>query len=242
VLRYARRWLIRLIGLGASIGAFYLIVVTGSCVNILAALLELAFLVLLLTNLCQKVKVAVGVGAFLAAVLFLLPEPIQELSLGIMRSLGSIATQAELGEGSVAIRINLAWNGLAFLYRTVGFGVGVGNAEYWMANHAFYDTAGILNPHNWWLEILINYGIFIFAGYLIFFISLVRQPWRIWKRTDQSGNRIIPGALLVALVGFSVASIGSSSIMALTPQWLLFAFALAFLNWWRRSQARGISS
>ncbi|MDK2897346.1 MAG: teichuronic acid biosynthesis glycosyltransferase TuaC [Candidatus Atribacteria bacterium] len=47
-----------------------------------------------------------------------------------------------------------------------------------------------------------------------------------------------PKALLLALVGFFFASISSSSIMAFNPQWLLFAFALAFLNWQQRSQKR----
>ena len=45
-----------------------------------------------------------------------------------------------------------------------------------------------------------------------------------------------PKALLLAFIGFFFASISSSSIMAFNPQWLLFAFALAFLNWQLRSQ------
>lgn len=125
-----------------------------------------------------------------------------------------------------------------FLYNsTAGFGVGAGNAEYWMENFALYDTFGILNPHNWWLEILINYGVFIFTGYLLFFLSLVRRLWQAYKTTD-GADRMIAEALLLSLVGFSIASISSSSIMAFTPQWLLFAFALAFLNRWRCSLRR----
>ena len=238
VLRYARMRLVRLIGLASAFAALYLIVVTGSRANLLAVMLELAFLVVVLTNLRQKVKVAVGAAAGLAVVLFLLPGPIREFSSEITEGLSSIGTQAELGTGSVAVRANLVRNGLAFLYSTAGFGVGAGNAEYWMANFAQYDTAGILNPHNWWLEILINYGLFVFVGYLVFYSSLVRQLWRTWRTTDPGGTRMIAEVLLMALVGFPVASISPSSIMAFKPQWLLFAFALAFLNWWRCSQAR----
>jgi len=238
LLRYAKRWLPRLIGLSTALAAFYLIVVTGSRANILAVLLELVFLVLLLTDISQKVKVATAATVCVAIALFLLPGPIHELAAKITREFSSIATQAELSTGSVAIRTNLALDGLVFLYSTAGFGVGAGNAEYWMANYARYDTAGILNLHNWWLEILVNYGLFIFVGYVMFYASLVWQLWRIWRTTDRGRNRMIVEALLVALIGFLVASISSSSIMALTPQWLLFAFALAFLNWWRCSKPR----
>jgi hypothetical protein len=45
-------------------------------------------------------------------------------------------------------------------------------------------------------------------------------------------------ALLVSLVGFLFASISSSSIMAFKPQWLLFAFALTYLNYFRNREEK----
>ena len=57
---------------------------------------------------------------------------------------------------------------LLFLYSAIGFGVG--NAEYYMANFAKYYTAGIINPHNWWLEILVDYGILVFVGYIYYIL------------------------------------------------------------------------
>jgi len=132
--------------------------------------------------------------------------------------------------------MNLARNGLIFLYSTAGFGVGAGNAEYWMANFARYDTAGILNLHNWWLEILINYGIFVFIGYVVMYIGIILKLWHAWHKAVDRKERMIAEALLLAFIGFFFASISSSSIMAFNPQWLLFAFALAFLNWQLRSQ------
>lgn len=231
VLRYAWRWLARLIGLGTAFAAFYLIVVTGSRANILTVLLELAFLMLLLTNLRQKVKVAVATIVYLAMALLLLPGPVQEFVSEVSGELSTIATEAQLGiDSSVGIRTNLALNGLVFLYSTAGFGVGAGNAEYWMDNFARYDTAGIVNPHNWWLEIMINYGIFVFVGYVAVYIGIIRGLWRFWRKTADRRERVIAESLLLALIGFSAASISSSSIMAFNPQWMLFAFAIAFLN------------
>ena len=45
-------------------------------------------------------------------------------------------------------------------------------------------------------------------------------------------------ALLVSLVGFFFASVSSSSIMAFNPQWLLFAFALSYLNYFRNKEEK----
>jgi len=239
LVRYGKGKLLRLLGLGACAAAFYLIVITGSRANMLAVLLELVFLLFLVTNVRQKIKFVVAATILAALLLFLVPGPVQRFFSGVTAQLGSLVTQAEVETGSVAVRVNLAQNGLHFLYSTAGFGVGAGNAEYWMANFAQYDTAGILNPHNWWLEILTDYGIFVFAGYIMFYLGIVCNLWKIRRNTKGRSDRMVAEALLVSLVGFFFASISSSSIMALTPQWLLFAFGLAFLNWWRRSQAGG---
>jgi len=235
-LRYAKNMLVRLIGLGEVAIAFYLIVVIGSRANILAVLLEIAFLVLLLTSLRQKLKITVAAIVCLAIAVLFLPGPVQQFFSEVGDQLSSLATQAQLGTGSVAVRMNLARNGLIFLYSTAGFGVGAGNAEYWMANFARYDTAGILNLHNWWLEILINYGIFVFIGYVVMYIGIILKLWHAWHKAVDRKERMIAEALLLAFIGFFFASISSSSIMAFNPQWLLFAFALAFLNWQLRSQ------
>lgn len=235
--RYAKRWLPRLIGLGSTLAAFYLIVATGSRANMLAVLLEVGLLVAVLSNLRQKIKVAVIALAGVAMLLLFIPGYIRELVSEASRGLSSIATEAKLGAGSAAIRINLARNGLIFLLSTACLGVGAGNAEYWMANFARYDTAGTLNLHNWWLEILINYGVFVFAGYVAVYVSILRRLWHFWHKAAKGKERIVAESLLLALIGFFVASISSSSIMALSPQWMLFAFALAYLNY--RNNARG---
>jgi len=95
--------------------------------------------------------------------------------------------------------------------------VGAGNAEYWMGNFPIYETRGITNPHNWWDEILVDYGIFIFAGYVLFYVGLVARLYKIHQHLGAGTEKMICEALLVSLVGFFLASISSSSIMALKP-------------------------
>lgn len=234
LMRYGKNRLAELLGLGGAIAAFYLIVMAGSRANMLAVLLELAIFLLFLTGLRQKIKVAIATAVCLAIVLVLLSGPVLEFYSKASWELSSIIFEAELTSGSVAERYNLAKNGLEFLYSTAGFGVGAGNAEYWMANYARYDTGGILNPHNWWLEILVDYGIFVFIGYVAVYIGIIRRLWCSWRKAADRKERMVAESLLLALIGFSVASISSSSIMAFNPNWMLFAFALSFLNYKRR--------
>ena len=238
IIRYGRKKYLRFCGLCSALGAFYLIVAASSRANIIAVLFGLAFILLFLLNFKRKIKAIITIGICIILLFMFLPGPVQGFFSQITEELNSVASQAELRAGSVGVRMNLVRNGLLFLYSTVGFGVGAGNSEYYMAHFAQYNTAGILNPHNWWLEILINYGIFIFIGYVILYIGIIRNLWKIYRIKQIREEKMICEALLVSLVGFLFASISSSSIMAFTPQWMLFAFALSYLNYIRNREEK----
>jgi len=238
IIRYGRKKYLRLYGLCGALGAFYLIVATGSRANVIAVLFELFFIFMFLLNLRRKLKLVITVAICIVLLFMFLPGPLQGFFSQITGELNSVVSQTKQMTGSVGVRMNLVRNGLLFLYSTVGFGVGAGNSEYYMANFAHYNTAGILNPHNWWLEILINYGIFIFIGYVIFYIEIIRNLWKIYRRKQTREEKMICEALLVSLVGFFFSSISSSSIMAFKPQWLLFAFSLTYLNYFRNREEK----
>lgn len=236
--RYARTVLLRLMGVGSAIIGAYLILAAGSRGNLVAVLACVAFMWLFLARGVRRVKWAVIAIVLTSGLLLLAPGVTRQIFGSAGERIASIVLDAPREGGSTDVRWNLLKNGLLFVHSTGGMGVGAGNAEYWMANFARHDTFGILNPHNWWLEILINYGIFLFAAYVVFYISLIRGLLRAWARTEGT-QRMICEALILSLVGFAVASMSPSSVMAWTPQWMLFAAAVAFLNGWRSSQARG---
>jgi len=231
IFRYGHKKYIRFYGLCSILGAFYLIVAVGSRANIIAVLFELFFIFVFLLNLGRKLKLVITVGICIVILFMFLPGPLQAFFSQITGELNSIVSQTEQITSSVGVRMNLVRNGLLFVYSTVGFGVGAGNSEYYMANFSQYNTAGVTDPHNWWLEILVNYGIFVFIGYVIFYMGIIRNLWKIYRIKQTREEKMICEALLVSLVGFFFASISSSSIMAFKPQWLLFAFALTYLNY-----------
>jgi teichuronic acid biosynthesis protein TuaE len=236
VVRYYNKTMFRLFGIVAALLAFYLIVETGSRANIIAVLLEIIFIFLFLMNINQKTKIIFTASILVIFLFLFFGNNIYQYYEKISIEITSIGRQVSLMKGSMGVRINLIKNSLSFLYKTAGFGVGAGNAEYYMANIPQYNTYGILNPHNWWLEILVNYGILVFAGYLLFYFGIIYNLWKISKKNLTQIEKMICEALLVSLVGLFFASISSSSIMAFKPQWLLFAFALSFLNYIRSKE------
>lgn len=134
-------------------------------------------------------------------------------------------------DAGVDIRSNLIKNGLWFALNSGGFGIGAGNIEYYMANFPKYDVGDTTNVHNWWIELLTNYGVVIFIGYLIFYVSIIWRLWKyIYKVTDYR-DKIIVESLLCGFISFSISSISSSSLMSFNPQWIFFGLALAFINY-----------
>jgi len=236
--RYTKKVFSRITAAGILLTIFYLLLLTYSRANYIAVLLEFVFLFAILLKVKSRVKVLIAL-LFLGLLLIgAKPEIFGKFVDLFVGQISSIVSPYDLYAGSTYVRINLIKNALLFLWQTFGFGVGAGNAEYWMGHFGTYSTQGILNPHNWWVEILVNYGIFVFVGYILFYAGITYHLFRTYKRLVDRADKMICESLLLALVGFSFASISSSSIMELKPQWFLLSFALAFLNYRRIKQRR----
>jgi len=185
-----------------------------------------------------KVKVLALAGVVAILLFAVFSDQMLHIIGNIVSQLSSLDAPTEYALGSIGVRLNLIKNSLIFLVNSFGFGVGAGNVEYYMANFPVYETGSVLNVHNWWAEILVDYGIFIFVGYALLYLGLFIKLYRTYGKIGNS-EKMICEALLVGLVTFFFASISSSSIMAIGAQWIFFAFALGFLNYYRLGQARG---
>lgn len=135
-------------------------------------------------------------------------------------------------EVSLWVRLHLYLNAIYISGLSFPIGVGAGNAEYYMLTHKIYPVATITNVHNWWLEILVNYGVLIFLGYVITYLSILHNLWKIHKRLYNQYEIMICEALLTAWVSFVIASIASSSAVGFAPQWIYLGFILAFINYY----------
>jgi len=146
----------------------------------------------------------------------------------IFESLISIDLNAT--SGSDMTRINLIKNGFHFLMNTFFMGVGLGNIEYHMAHHALFPTGSITNIHNWWMEILVSSGIFVFIFYMYVYLKNLKRLFKYSLFNYDKDMQYISTVFFSFLAAFFIASVGSSSLMYNEWIWPLMAITMSFVN------------
>lgn len=136
---------------------------------------------------------------------------------------------------SISVRKNLILNGFIFLKESFFIGVGAGNSNYYMeaANNCgdYYPTRGIINMHNWWMEILVDYGVIIFVMYIVMYFRLIWDNIRIYKLSSKSIiDRYYALSFAAFLVAYIIGSISASSNMTREYVWLFFALMITFVR------------
>lgn len=104
-----------------------------------------------------------------------------------------------------------------------GFGTGVGSMQY-VLGHTYENTLTIVYSHNMILEILLEYGVFITIGILLFLIKLYKNAKRI---TDKTLKAIIMGSLF----SFPFYSVINSENLKPTFIWVFFATIYVLSNY-----------
>ncbi|WP_072331414.1 O-antigen ligase family protein [Thermoactinomyces sp. DSM 45891] len=143
---------------------------------------------------------------------------------------GEDVIEGETGR-SATVRKFLIINGLHFLHDSYYLGVGPGNVEPLMEGAPHVDKKNI---HNWWLEILVNFGVLIFMMYMALYFWLL---WRLWKLASlKHGASTSPVvrcgafATLSSLIGFFFGGMAPSSCIHYTPMWITLGIGLAVVG------------
>ncbi len=123
-------------------------------------------------------------------------------------------------------RVNLIKNGLYFLRQTYGFGVGAGNIYLWLTERSIYDIGQLGFIHNWYVEILVTFGVFFFAIYMYWHIKVIVKLIRAYDRKDHFWN--LHNTFLVSFIGFSIVSISSSSNVYSEWIWMYMVLVSSF--------------
>lgn len=130
--------------------------------------------------------------------------------------------------GSEHVRMNLIKDGLTFLKSTFGFGTGAGNIEYWMENHGVHNKSSVLRMHNWWMEILVSYGVIIFILYVIFYLKLFIDMYQIYCTSEDKENRSVSLGIFCCAAGFVIGSISASSNISVEWLWCFWAICIVY--------------
>lgn len=131
---------------------------------------------------------------------------------------------------SINVRINLIYNGFEFFKQHMFLGIGSGNMDYYMQNYAIYPTNNITSMHNYWMEILVNYGIVIFIIFCICFLKTIIEIMKKYMYSKTKEESSICIMLLFFLIAFIIGSISSSNNMTKEWLWLLAGIIISYIN------------
>lgn len=160
--------------------------------------------------------------ALIAAVLIFLPS-IRETISHLFYVAGDFFNTGD------SRRMSLWRNGLIFLAETFGFGVGAGNIEVWMGRMAFLSVDEFTNIHNWWLEILVGYGVAVFTLYVTAYTLMFKSLNRL-RYHGSNMIRQIAISFMAFLIVFIFASITSANNMLIEWHWVFFGVIISFIK------------
>ncbi len=207
------------------ISSVVLLYMTSSRANMLG--LIIAFAVLVWMNLYnKKTQMLVFIVFLLLCILIAMKPELLEKAFSMIGK--TFYFNKEKVTDSVNIRMNLLKNGGIFLIDTFGMGTGAGNVGYWMANASIYDTNGITDIHNWWMEILTGYGITIFVLYIMFYVLLFRSCYIKYKMAITRIDKTVSLCFLCCLAGYVIGGISSSSNISSEWLWVFWSIVIAY--------------
>lgn len=216
--------IIKIIYILTIISSVSLIIISSSRANLIGLILGASFSSFISVIDKRKKYFTIILSSIVLLTIVLYPEIITVIVVFIDENLNFQYEEI----GSVYLRINLINNGLYFLKSTAFFGVGAGNIEYWMANYSKYFVGNLENIHNWWMEILTSFGVFIFIGYLIFYKRLFVSSYNNVRLSHDKINSQIGLCILCCMIGFIAGSTSSSSNIRSEWLWVFWAIAIAY--------------
>jgi teichuronic acid biosynthesis protein TuaE len=131
--------------------------------------------------------------------------------------------------GGDNIRVNLIKQGLVILKDKFFLGTGLGNIEYNIAQKGVKDTFGIVNIHNWWVEILVSSGIIIFLLYVYIYFRNIPLLYRGTKNHNCTLS-CLSYCFLGFSIAFIIASMGPSSCIGIEWMWPAIALVMTYTN------------
>lgn len=112
--------------------------------------------------------------------------------------------------------------GIGFLIDSYGMGVGAGGYEYYMERSEYFK--GIVNPHNFFLEIFAQYGIIVFSLFIIWLLKILMRFKKSEVLSDNVKRLFYTSVILIPIIGI----INSDSLG--NTYWWLYLTSLAIIS------------
>lgn len=216
----------KLLTLGCLLLSTLLIFQSGSRMSFLMAIAFYAIYALLGVSWDFTRKQVMNTSAIIlisVLVLFALVPPFRSLITDLIYILPRPVISGDVG------RMNMWRNGLVYLGKTFGLGVGAGNIEAWMELFGPLPTNNIFNMHNWWLEILVGYGAIVFIAYVLGYALMIYRLFDLKRAVNKTQQKVM-NAIITFLLVFIGASITSANNMLIEWHWVFFGLIVAYIG------------
>lgn len=134
----------------------------------------------------------------------------------------------DINTGSDQIRVNLILNGIRYIIDTFGFGIGTGQAVWWLSNYNYHNTYGIFLLHNMWLDLYVSFGILIGTCFVCTYFKILKLLYKI--SLSNRNDKYIATGLLLFYIAFIVGCISSSNVLYGVWFWMIWAITVTFLR------------
>jgi teichuronic acid biosynthesis protein TuaE len=167
----------------------------------------------------------------LAAIVMIIAVMMLQANPRVLSKLLVIGDEVNRGSGSA--RLNLSLNGLQFTAESFGFGKGAGSFEQLiLSGQGKLPTAHISNPHNFWIEVLSQYGLLVFSclvGSLLYACSVVARLSR--SASMRGANHYWPlVALGLGLAGYWLVAVENSRFIPQPINWAFLGSVMALTS------------
>lgn len=231
VLLNSKRLSMKTISFITIISSVALIYRSGSRANMVGVMLGMIAIALIMLLKRVNPWIIVGLGVLALTGVMLYPPLGGEIIATLQTKLAQYFGTSSMSIQSDTTRFNLIRNAFVFLFSTIGFGTGAGNIEYWMQQKAVYDVGEIINVHNWWIEILVAYGIVIFILYTLIYMLKINTLYLAYTRSKDRFIKNTSLGLFGFMIAFIISSVSSSSNINTEWLWMFWGVLIAFIGY-----------
>ncbi len=173
-----------------------------------------------LTRLAAVAMVVFGVYFFISQY----PQEYKAVRLLVNRELKITSRESEsYYKTSAKVRARLNEESVSLAAESALFGTGSGSYEEMLSRNRFHRTYWVIFAHNWWLELLADFGLpaFLLACYI--YLRWLIKLWKL-RQIAAPEDFAFYDACFLSLLLFLPLSIIPSTIRAFYHVWVYFAF------------------
>ncbi len=208
----------RIINLIAAIGVIYIDYQNDANICIIAILFGLVFYVFFLKQYRFKNVLTLRIMFFILFCIVLFCVWLYN-TFPLMEVIKTQLNNFKKSEGSLWMRITIYIDSLKAAYNTFFIGVGPAAFMNYFIQHP--SASGLINPHNMYLEILVEYGLVLFLLFVFSLFHIINKLCKIILNYNNKIERRVAVSICEMLIIYSIVCITSSSFIGYAWQWVI---------------------